>query len=48
MPLLFETGPPSMTACDDAGPSTATTSSADLAVVDEQPVAGADVAGQPL
>ena len=39
MPLLFETGPPTMTRRDHAVPSISTTSHAHLAVVDQQEVA---------
>ena len=46
MPLLLDTGPPSVTVQCTSLPSTPVDDQADLAVVDQQPVAGAGVLGE--
>ena len=47
MPLLFDTGPPSVTAHLHVVAGDLGDDQADLAVVDQQPVAGAGVLRQP-
>ena len=47
-PLLFDTGPPSTTRQNTSGPSTVDHGERELAVVDQQPVADADVVGEVL
>ena len=48
IPLLLLTGPPSVTRHTTSLPSMCSTTRADVAVVDQDPVSGGGILGQPL